>query len=98
MTQQSLDELDDSIVQLNKAVTGLAKDIDWIRRLGKWFVGTMLTIGLVFAGGVATFAYKAIDVYAQVAQNTDFRKQLAEHERADRKEFNRLERKQDGTF
>lgn len=48
----------------------LNNNIAWLTKIGKWVVGTLVTVALVVMGAVTTFSYKAGDAYAQIQTNT----------------------------
>lgn len=68
-----------------ESIAILNNNIQWLTKLGKWVVGTLVTASLVVCGAVGTFAYKANEAYGQIQKNTAVLELIMKHEKKEQR-------------
>jgi len=85
MTKVEWDEIHEDYAEhlatLNRKMAVLNNNIDWVVRIGRWAIATMVTVAIVVTGAVGTYMWRASDVYAQVQKNTQAIHYVLEHEK-----------------
>jgi len=66
-----------------QSIAVLNNNIQWLTRIGKWVVGTLVTASLFILGAIGTFTYKASEAYAQIQKNTAAIEHMIQHEKVE---------------